>query len=703
VSGISRVQGFRLLGVLWGFALLSLPFGASAERAPGRFMSAVDLGTQGSGERARVHFDEPVRYIRHRLVSGGREVLVEVEPVVGARAAREIRDLRTVVRPSAAAGSLVEEVVFDGGPPGVVEMRFSARVEVIVRPGSDGRTIDVFFRRPRKARAAGPTAPRVRGPAANPEADARVRKLVDDARQALTRGDLDPALATLRQALSLPETEATREALELLGIARERNGQLAHAKAEYQAYLARYPDSEGAPRVEQRLRSLLSARGKPTTASAPAPGAEPGLELEAFGSIATIYRRDQRDTEATGSIVTNDSALTDLFVGWRGRTPGWNLRGEFSGSYEYALLSGAPDETRVRSLSIEAAPADGNWFVEAGRQTANQLGVIGRFDGFRYGYAFTDSLGLRVLGGTSIDLFESSTPNADKPLIGIGAEFSAMDERLHGEAFAIHQRAFGEADRSAVGGGLRYIADAWFASLFVDYDLGFQSLNTLSLIGNWGVRDDTTVNVFLDHRNAPILTTSNALIGQPERKLDDLRERLTGVSLEDLAEDRTSRSSQATVGVTHRLSERLEIAADVTLSRFSSTNASAGVAATEGTGTEPSYFMQLIGTDVVTEGDTMVVGVRHFDGRLLQTYSLLTSWRVAVTRAFRIQPRLNIDYRTPESGTSYVQARPILRLDWRWRNFTFDLEGNGEWIQERAIDAGDELGWGVAAGMRMDF
>lgn len=32
----------------------------------------------------------------------------------------------------------------------------------------------------------------------------------------------------------------------MLGLARERNGQLAHAKAEYEEYLREYPNGEGA-------------------------------------------------------------------------------------------------------------------------------------------------------------------------------------------------------------------------------------------------------------------------------------------------------------------------------------------------------------------------------------------------------------------------------------------------------------------------
>jgi len=59
---------------------------------------------------------------------------------------------------------------------------------------------------------------------------------------------------------------------ELLGLARERSGQLAHAKAEYEEYLRRYPSGEAAERITRRLATLraasLSARTAPVVAVA---------------------------------------------------------------------------------------------------------------------------------------------------------------------------------------------------------------------------------------------------------------------------------------------------------------------------------------------------------------------------------------------------------------------------------------------------
>ena len=42
----------------------------------------------------------------------------------------------------------------------------------------------------------------------------------------------------------------------MLGIARERNGQMAHAKAEYEEYLRRYPEGPAADRIRSRLKAI---------------------------------------------------------------------------------------------------------------------------------------------------------------------------------------------------------------------------------------------------------------------------------------------------------------------------------------------------------------------------------------------------------------------------------------------------------------
>jgi len=76
----------------------------------------------------------------------------------------------------------------------------------------------------------------------------------------MAKKDYSHAIALYTKILAYPNHPYRQDAQEYLGLARERNGQLAQAKAEYEAYLKLYPKGEGADRVRQRLTGLITAK-----------------------------------------------------------------------------------------------------------------------------------------------------------------------------------------------------------------------------------------------------------------------------------------------------------------------------------------------------------------------------------------------------------------------------------------------------------
>ncbi|MFQ5609816.1 MAG: SPOR domain-containing protein, partial [Woeseiaceae bacterium] len=95
--------------------------------------------------------------------------------------------------------------------------------------------------------------------------DSRADALMGEARQEMIAGNTSRAVQIYTKVLRLPDNSRHAEAQEYLALAREKSGQVAHAKAEYQRYLSLYPDSEGAKRVGQRLAALLAIDKKPDT------------------------------------------------------------------------------------------------------------------------------------------------------------------------------------------------------------------------------------------------------------------------------------------------------------------------------------------------------------------------------------------------------------------------------------------------------
>src|SRR6266436_5209023 len=83
---------------------------------------------------------------------------------------------------------------------------------------------------------------------------------MDEGRAALKRSSFREAIQLFTKALGYPENQYSAEAQELLGVARQRSGQLAQARAAYEDYLRRYPGGEGSERVKQRLAGIVTAQ-----------------------------------------------------------------------------------------------------------------------------------------------------------------------------------------------------------------------------------------------------------------------------------------------------------------------------------------------------------------------------------------------------------------------------------------------------------
>ena len=86
---------------------------------------------------------------------------------------------------------------------------------------------------------------------------------MDEARAALKKKNFNGAIQLFTKVLEYPENEYSAEAQEFLGLVRQKNGQLAEARSEYEDYLRRYPTGEGNERVRQRLAGIITASGDP--------------------------------------------------------------------------------------------------------------------------------------------------------------------------------------------------------------------------------------------------------------------------------------------------------------------------------------------------------------------------------------------------------------------------------------------------------
>jgi tetratricopeptide (TPR) repeat protein len=539
----------------------------------------------------------------------------------------------------------------------------------------------------------------------------KIPGLMEQANARMTDKDYDGAIRLYTKVLTYPENAASRNALEYLGLARERKGQLAQAKAVYDSYLAQYPDGEGAQRVQQRLDALITASESPRQKLARTRARRKQAPTwDVFGGVSQFYRRDENTAQVNDqdkvTTVTQTSLSNDLDITGRMLAGNNDLRTRFSGGFLYDFLNhGEDNETTVSALYFDAHNKQNRLGMRLGRQSRSTGGVLGRFDGLLVELPLTRVLSVSMTGGfpvySSRDGFDSK-----RYFYGASLELEGFATGWDADTFYIEQRVNGLIDRRAVGGELRYFDPRHSFFSLLDYDTFYNRLNTAQLLGNWTTENRTALNLLLDYRNSPILTTSNALQGQPVQTIEELLATYSEQDIYNLAQDRTANNRLVTVGVTRPLTERLQFSSDVTMSKLSSTPASGGVDAIPGTDNEFYYNLQLIGSNLIKDGDLTVLGLRYTDATTTRATSLSLNTRYPVTVNFRVNPRLSVDFRKNlNDSTNQFIYRPSARLTWNVkRRFRLEAELGGEW-SDREIVSGTArtTSYFVTLGYRADF
>ncbi|HEY8154308.1 MAG TPA: hypothetical protein VII72_09295 [Myxococcota bacterium] len=674
------------------------PAGSWAQAFQMRLIEGVRIDRAGEAWDVTVQFNAPVQIRRHSPAERGETVHVQIALLAlpGAPPPRESANV-----PGHAAVPL-ESVSYEAeaGDFSLLELRFSRAVSFEVIQGRDLRSVVVRVKPDARPRAQpGNARP------ALPPADPRTEQLVSEGRRALTSGEFERAALLLQEVVAQPESDQTPAALELLGLARERKGQLAHAKAAYQDYLRRYPDGEGATRVRQRLDAMLTARAQPIPPrrEVRSERRSSSLDLESFGSVYIGYHHASQILDELGSETFDSSLYTDLYSDTRLRLPSVTLRSRFSGGYRHQFAQDAGgDETDVGSLYLSFEQPDGGLSGSVGRRTRSTGGVLGRYDGAELNYRGGESWEVGVLGGMPVDSSRWTGFETDRFLGGVNAEFGTFFDSLDIDLFAVGQSADGLLDRAAVGGEIRFFRDGLFAAAYLDYDAYFTSLNVAQVTANWQATPSTTVTGFFDYRNVPFLTTRNAVQGQVGG-LSSLESLFSTSEIHSLAEDRTSHATSLNLGISQVLLPRLQLAVDFTASDFSGTETSGGIEGFPGTGWEFSYLAQLIANDLAVPGDIGVASLRYFDGSNGDVVTFALQARVPITSALRVNPRFYTIYQKSSTTQDVVALRPSLRFDYRLWKLSFDAEGGYEWGRTLSGGLDRPSGYFLTGGVRYDF
>ncbi len=550
-------------------------------------------------------------------------------------------------------------------------------------------------------RGGGEALPAVEPMGADPPLPAAdLAELVAQARAAMNARDYPKAVPLLTKLQRQPEFPQRAQMQELLGLARERSGQLAHAKAEYEEYLRRYPTGEAADRVARRLATLRAASTAARTGTGG--GAESAKLWSLEGGFGQTYRYDSTrvdntvtpgapgsGTAPTSQSQSSNSLYNDLDVLARRRGQRFDLLARTSLTYAKNFAGNSPTSandasTRVSIASVEIDDRVASVFARLGRQVQNFDGALGTFDGLFAAWQVRPDIGINLIAGFPVEQTNMGLQTARK-FWSVAVPYTPVGKHWDASLFYTQWRSDGFTDREAVGTQLRLLLPSASVTALLDYDIFYQSLNTAAILGTMQLPARWNLSFDAERRNAPVLTTQNALIGQPFSTLDELAQFYQSIGLPtdaiyQNARDNTSSSSSYSVTVSRPLGPRYQFAATVSAQQFGATNGVGTIVpAQEASGLQTAYQAQLYGSNVWKEGDFSVLSVLYADTQTAKTYSASVTERFPVGATWRLGPRLSVIHQQLSSdGSNQLSLVPSALLDWQRGRNLVQIEGGYE-------------------------
>jgi hypothetical protein len=649
--------------------------------APDAFAQVLDdveVSDSAEGVVVLTRFAAQVGYRRHVVSPDGDEVQVYFSiTAIEASAGVGVEDTRLVPAAEGLPGVKVRYL------PGAqtaslrrVDISFDAPVEVLrVGLGSDNSSL-VTVVKPRRARdAAAPAAAGADSAPATPLSGDPGAALMS-ARQAISTGKYEDAVALLNQILNLPPNPASQDAQELIGNAREALGETTRARAEYELYLKLFPDAPGAVRVKDRLANLSttidSGKGGKGV-SAPQTMYWGSASQSYYGGQSRIRNETTIITPGTNATVldvqdisSNDqsSVVTQVDANARYRGNGWDDRFVFRDVMVWSLLDTQPSENRLSALYADFKNEGTRFDARIGRQSSMSGAVLGRFDGATMHYGIGPSWRAGAFAGTPAEetlggrkRFYGFTLDNEKLLEGMGLGF-----------YGVEQRSDGFVDRRALGSELRYFTPRVSLFSLLDYDIHFNQLNIASAQGTLSFEGGATFNMLYDYRRSPPLQLTNALLGNPTSSLQQL---IDGASLEQLEREAlglTPVSRVLLLGGLYPVGTHWQVGGEIRVSSVSDTMATATLPAAPGTGNVYSYTLQAIGTGIFTPSTVVVFNGSRLSSDAYDAWLLSVNTRFRPNERWSIEPTLRYYLQDASNGATLRRLSPTLRMTYQLRD-----------------------------------
>jgi hypothetical protein len=528
---------------------------------------------------------------------------------------------------------------------------------------------------------AGPTAPVLTAA----QVESLAKGFLDDARKAVADNDLPRAINRLNRTLGLPTNEQTEAAQALIGEVREKNGEIAKAKAEYELYLKLYPKGAEAKRIQDRLAALPKAA--PRAQSRARPLVRGPAEWTVYGSLSQYYYTGKSHIEVTTppppglldfttyslSQTDQKSLITNLDVNARKRDGITDTRIVFRDMYNLNQLHSDRTYNRLYSAYVEQTDKELGYFVRAGRQSPTGSGVMERFDGINAGYNFADRWRLNGVAGYAVEFMSPW----QKTFYGTSLEMQPQPDSIGLTGYVIRQNLDGLLNRQAVGLESRYFDMHTTAFTMLDYDTLYKGVNIFMLQGNYRTDDGMNIFTYIDHRKAPAysLTSTYSLWNGMT-----LKDAVTAVGIEQMRADArllTATSNLLSVGFTIPVSQKWQLGADYRAASISGTQEVAAyptydnpvpdkIVAQPSSGTSHVVGLQAIGTTLFGGNSVAVINTNYIKNPTYNGQALGGNFVYQPNDAWRFDINLRYYQQKDNQEEKQVRLSPSLRFGYRW-------------------------------------
>lgn len=735
LTGMANMPLRRFLGVM--LLALCMPMNALAH-----VIERIDVQRADDETEIIIHFDTQVQYQRHSPSNFGDQLKIffkvtgiDPDPTGNIEEAMvpkgELLSGATFRYPQADTSMLVE---------------FPASTTFRVRQGKNARSISVFV--PFTA-----VASEIRV-----DAEGKASGFLAKAKDALARNDAAAAIEPLNTLLNLPHNASSREAQELMGLARERSGDVAKARAEYEIYMKLYPEGEGAARVRERVAKIGAVSPAEVAAARPSRPArrieDTGWQISGGFSSYRSHGNSSETTEPLRVIVctaaqlagtspvpadaqcsqtataesinpqsrnrtVQNTLISSLDFSTRRRAESSDSRLVIRGVDTTYFQNPTKQNThRLNSAYFEQTNRDLGYFARIGRQTGSGGGVLGRFDGGMAGYNFRPNWRLNGVAGNTVEFRSPYKKN----FYGASLDMQPLPESWGGSAFVIEQRTEGKLDRRAVGLEARYfdVKKNYYALL--DYDTSFSALNIAMLQVNWLADAGTNFYLTADRRRSPILMLTSAVDTQSGYNIGSLTASLPDREIRKDIVNITPMGNVFSIGLMHPYGEKWQLGGDFQVSNMSSTQGSqylqnllappgTAIPAVQSTGNTLLYTVRGIGNDVIFKSDMLVLSASYINARHTTGLTTYGAQSYSITHVARPSDKWQIDtslrlYSQDRSdGERMTRINPVIKGLYRLRNnLSFEAEANYEReVKTGGMAPGRSLGRFYYAGFRWDW